>query len=184
VSFETDVAWAAGILEGEGCFSVKRGGIVIACAMTDLDTIQRLQEIMGGYIGKTVVRENRKDCYPWFLSFREDVIRWCVLLLPYMSMRRTEKIRELFTYHETHVKGRPRKNAAKHGSSGMYTNHKCRCDICSAGWKEYRRKRLESGKFKHGTTGYALGCRCAVCSKASRESKRERDRRKRNAVST
>lgn len=28
-----------------------------------------------------------------------------------------------------------------HGTAGGYTNHKCRCDACTAAWRDYHRTR-------------------------------------------
>lgn len=60
-----------------------------------------------------------------------------------------------------------------HGTYGGYSNHGCRCDLCrdahNAGVKEIRARRLASGQFKHGRTGYAYGCKCDECRAAARE---------------
>lgn len=49
-----DLHWAAGLLEGEGCFFYKKhsGSPQITVGMTDLDIIQRLQNLFGGSIRK------------------------------------------------------------------------------------------------------------------------------------
>jgi hypothetical protein len=71
-----------------------------------------------------------------------------------------------------------------HGTSGGYTNHKCRCDECRAAWRAYiSRRRAERyaevnggpasddvrakklADVKHGTesTYTNWGCRCRPC---------------------
>ena len=47
---EIDLAWIAGLLDGEGCFTKKskRGRtIMICCQMTDMDVLEKLKEKMG-----------------------------------------------------------------------------------------------------------------------------------------
>lgn len=61
-----------------------------------------------------------------------------------------------------------------HGTSGGYTNHKCRCTECRAAWAvlimkmKARRKAAPTPDHVHGTTnGYTgYGCRCADCTRA------------------
>lgn len=37
---------------------------------------------------------------------------------------------------------------ADHGSVSMYTNYKCRCELCRAAWAEYSRDYLKSYRSK------------------------------------
>jgi hypothetical protein len=80
----------------------------------------------------------------------------------------------------------------KHGTSGCYTNHGCRCELCRIAWREYHRcngyqqryrsrvRALPTPEEKHGTrTGYEnYGCRCDRCKEASRTAGREYRTRK------
>lgn len=62
-----------------------------------------------------------------------------------------------------------------HGTSGGYSNHKCRCDDCRLAWNKYcrekkRKKRLEY-EFResdaHGEEKtYQRGCKCPLCKTA------------------
>ena len=103
------IAWAAGILEGEGCFSVhqrKRGRregskeVAIHCEMTDEDTILKLQNVLG--VGSVCYRENkRKDGAirkpSWILSIQKnsDIFSTIQKITPYMSNRRLGKMKEI-----------------------------------------------------------------------------------------
>lgn len=60
-----------------------------------------------------------------------------------------------------------------HGTTGGYTNHKCRCDNCRQAWnascvsrraaaRQYISKNPESIP-EHGYRGYRAGCRCVEC---------------------
>lgn len=109
MAFETAdarLAWCAGILEGEGCFSTflrssnKCQGVAIHCEMTDEDTILRLREFLG--VGNIVYRLNdkrkdgRKRKPTWICSIQkqEEVFDVLLKLLPMMSERRSLKIKE------------------------------------------------------------------------------------------
>lgn len=63
-----------------------------------------------------------------------------------------------------------------HGTSGGYTNHKCRCDLCRLAWNKYcremrarrgRRFLVEAGEGDHGKEKtYQRGCSCPKCKSA------------------
>lgn len=65
-----------------------------------------------------------------------------------------------------------------HGTSGGYTNHKCRCDDCRSAWNEYCSKRKKKAwsnwngernpELEHGLeqTYQNHGCKCLECLKA------------------
>lgn len=59
-----------------------------------------------------------------------------------------------------------------HGTTGGYSNHKCRCDPCRLAWNAYcaERKRKARRNFtpapgdEHGLEKtYQKGCKCALC---------------------
>ena len=70
----SDIQWAAGLFEGEGCVSGSRTKghwyPRIQLAMTDLDTVERFRDVVGG--GSITVRQpaqpNRKVQYCWCQS--------------------------------------------------------------------------------------------------------------------
>jgi hypothetical protein len=68
------VAWVAGILEGEGSFiSGKAAGITVT--ITDLDIIRRLQQVTGvGRIHPTTRRKDyHKDAWIWAVRRRTHI---------------------------------------------------------------------------------------------------------------
>lgn len=96
-------AWLAGLLEGEGCFSLKqdprsvgsRARAVVAVKMTDKDVIQRAAMLMGGNAKfRADNRENKSDCYECSVSGAKAV---AVMrgILPHMGARRSEKIQAI-----------------------------------------------------------------------------------------
>ncbi len=89
---DIDVAWFAGLFEGEGTFKIEKesyaGGLAIQ--MTDLDVLEKVQSIFGGKVTQSYDRKDKphwKTCYKWSCSVSEsDVI--VPLLLPYLGARR------------------------------------------------------------------------------------------------
>lgn len=91
---DKEIAWVAGILEGEGYFYLNKGYYPrIELKMTDKDVVERIAE----FIGSTVIKQRYKE-----LEHHKDV--WITtkqgfsamdtmeLIYPYMSVRRKETI--------------------------------------------------------------------------------------------
>ena len=104
-----DYRWVAGILEGEGCFSIfkRKNGIhsqcSIQCEMSDRDTIEQLQKELT--VGNIAYRsnENRGNRKPtWILTIQkqQDVFDTLIRVMPYLKSRRLGKASELFNYLE------------------------------------------------------------------------------------
>ena len=110
---EVAYAWAAGILEGEGCFSIhKRKNrptptSAIHCEMTDEDVIRRLHSVFD--VGTVVVRENttgrkdgriRKVSYIWSVQNKKGIVEVLLRVMPYLGERRLAKAKEMFAQIE------------------------------------------------------------------------------------
>lgn len=95
-----DVAWAAGLFEGEGWFEVVYSktipgaarGLRIGVGSTDRDVLEKLQGIFPGTIR---LRKARPTAYPtakpfwvWTVATRDEVTRIIELLLPWLGERR------------------------------------------------------------------------------------------------
>lgn len=108
---EQQVAWAAGLLEGEGCFSLHKRkdrpgtfSCAIHCEMTDEDTVQSLQKVFGvGTVCTRANRMNRKPTYIWSVQRHQDIFDVLLHVLPFLKERRKEKAKELFTFLEEKV---------------------------------------------------------------------------------
>jgi hypothetical protein len=91
----TDLWWVAGLLEGEGSFLLKRAGgttLVVQCAMTDLDIIERLAGLCGGsFYPVARQKAHHKDAWSWSLRGQPayDLMRD---LYPMMGQRRQGQI--------------------------------------------------------------------------------------------
>ena len=91
---DTEVAWTAGLFEGEGCiFQGKPTTILLQLTSTDEDVVRRFATVVG--LGnfrkkKTGPLVNRKPQYLWGCSTGDALYllnRW----LPWFGSRRTEK---------------------------------------------------------------------------------------------
>lgn len=94
---EAQIAWLAGILEGEGCWTTASNeyNLRIAVKMTDKDIIQRLHDITGvGTLNDNQPREkpHHKQAYCWFVSKATDVLWVTELVYPWLGERRQAKI--------------------------------------------------------------------------------------------
>lgn len=94
-----EIAWVAGLLEGEGCF-VNKGTPKIAIQMTDLDVMEAYGKLVGkGLNPKPHGNRRRKNggelkpCWVCLLTGR-DAAQWMMTIYPLMGERRQEKIRE------------------------------------------------------------------------------------------
>lgn len=98
------VAWVAGIIEGEGSFIAEKrrngryatrvyASARIQVQMTDEDVIIRLQELMGGTVHSYPdKRPQCKDQFRWTFRGYENVVAALELLRPWMFSRRTEQM--------------------------------------------------------------------------------------------
>src|ERR1700733_1480590 len=99
----TELAWVAGLLEGEGCFRIKpgsregfRASLVVNVSSTDRDVIYRCAALFpahGKIQTRTFTNPNCKTAYvvEWYGQAAEDVMR---AVRPFMCQRRAAKIDE------------------------------------------------------------------------------------------
>jgi hypothetical protein len=97
---EADIAWVAGILEGEGCWTRKRNGSRwwIAVRMTDKDIIDRLAQVTGvGRISQDRPRRpHHKMAWAWLVMARPHREWLTVQVWPRMGERRARRIEEVW----------------------------------------------------------------------------------------
>jgi hypothetical protein len=100
---EVDIAWAAGLFEGEGCLNVfrKRPGAKVQVqarlGMTDRDVVERFQAVIG--FGKIHVHRpgtnGHKPVPTWCVYEAEKVVEFIELVLPFLGSRRYAKALEV-----------------------------------------------------------------------------------------
>lgn len=90
---ELELAWIAGLLEGEGSFLLRQKRTpVIACSMTDKDVIDKLHSLIGGNVyelGRQ--KEHHKDVFRVQLCGKEAFFLM-KKIKPFMGQRRQEQI--------------------------------------------------------------------------------------------
>lgn len=126
------LCWAAGLIEGEGCFTIrKRPGknctdLRITVGSTDEDVVRKLRIVIGfgsiTYRPQPATRGN-KPCWVWQVGRREHVYALCAALYPFMGLRRQARIRELLAGYLP-TQGRP-----AHGTNARYATG-CNCADC------------------------------------------------------
>lgn len=102
---ESDLAWLAGLLEGEGSFIEFRDTrsrawrCKVYLKMTDLDIIERAHRIAGvGRICEANAPSKPKhwqEFWQWQVQSVPDALYVMLGVLPYMGERRSEKIQEI-----------------------------------------------------------------------------------------
>tara|TARA_R110000868_G_scaffold31411_2_gene115234 strand:- start:38 stop:553 length:516 start_codon:yes stop_codon:yes gene_type:complete len=110
---EIDIAWIAGLLEGEGYFGIdnrKRNYKVsssppapfIKISMVDEDIIQRLSKLLDkSYFSPSRKTVTGKQVYTLHIGEKEKVLFILQKILPYMGVRRGERITECIFHLQT-----------------------------------------------------------------------------------
>lgn len=105
-----NIAWAAGFIEGEGCFGISKlyNSIRITVCNTDLDSIEKLRFILGcGSISGPTTRGTWKPIYRYQVQAGSYVYAILMILFPFMSKRRKLKILELVAIFKKQFKVYP-----------------------------------------------------------------------------
>lgn len=95
-----DIAWVAGVFEGEGTIRVRKGnyGAQVSIRMDDRDVIERIHSIMGfGNFYETQERRTSGQMvtqYNYQLGSAEHVIAFLEAVRPWLGVRRREKAEE------------------------------------------------------------------------------------------
>ena len=111
---ETDIAWIAGLLEGEGYFGIDNRSKdryeisktppapFIKISMTDEDIIQRLSILLDkSYFSPSRKTVKYKQVYTLHIGEKEKVLFILQKILPYMGARRGKRIKECISHLQT-----------------------------------------------------------------------------------
>lgn len=115
---ESQWAWVAGVIEGDGCFTSSNGGQTakVTVSMTDLDVLERLQAYteMGKIIGPHFNKKghNIKPMYYWHVHRAEHICDLIINVMPWLGSRRAERAGEIFSLAQYSV---DRRSRCKHG---------------------------------------------------------------------
>jgi hypothetical protein len=153
---DAEIAWFAGIFEGEGTFETsKRSTVRMTIAMSDLDVIERLalvfpcREIATRQSNKRF--PDAKPMHAWRVGDSDQVAAVIEAILPWLGERRSARAREVLAHIENRqVPGDPRNSHCKQGHAltpdnlvrrGGVKPH-VRCKTCAREqWRAYNRKR-------------------------------------------
>lgn len=93
---DEDIAWAAGLFEGEGCITKNKGIPVLKLTMTDEDVVRRFGEVMGTgsvtgpYENSKKLCENPKPLW-WWAAYGMNALIAYSKLHPWLGTRRREQ---------------------------------------------------------------------------------------------
>ncbi len=108
----SDLAWLAGLLEGEGYFGMGNNGansvrLRVTCRMTDKDVLRKAQAMTGMGRFYKVNRDNGyykahwKDTWNWEINKKDHIYALIVALYPFMGKRRGVRILEMIETYKT-----------------------------------------------------------------------------------
>lgn len=104
-----ELAWFAGLFEGEGTFNFSNGvPRRISISMTDLDVLEAVRDSFGGSIhsaSRAVYKEHWKDAWVWNLS-GEKAVQLSEAIYPLLSLRRKERANEFISQLRTRISER------------------------------------------------------------------------------
>ena len=133
-----DIAWLAGLLEGEGCFCLEKGKYPrIALGMCDEDVVVKAAALMKSKVNHHRNVYSTKVCGAYSIA-------WMMTLYTLLGERRREKVASLIKYWREHSYGRmpggvlnsTRAMAKCHPDRSMQAH-----GLCSSCYgKQYRKK--------------------------------------------
>ena len=162
-SREQELAWAAGLFEGEGTWNAygyknkAKRSVQARLAMTDRDVVERFAAAMGfGTIVARKVREDRpreKPVFEWYTQKRANVRQMIEWFWPFLGERRRSRAEALIAL-----------------GPAKPSNERTHCPKGHA----YEGDNLMLDKKKHGAKTYVIR-RCRICrTEQSRERARKR----------
>ena len=91
---EADLAYLAGLVDGEGCISIKHNKSNnvffpwVAVGMTQLEGLELLVEMFGGKIREDRTSNRKSVMYRWEQNKRDVVVHVLSSLLPYLRVKK------------------------------------------------------------------------------------------------
>lgn len=112
-----DIAWLAGLLEGEGCFSTATSkSPIIQLAMCDRDVVEHAARLFGAK------RRPKSHDHPgrwkpqWVTAvYGNRAAGWMMTLYPLLARRRRQKIRAILAVWRTYVAHQKEREFCKRG---------------------------------------------------------------------
>lgn len=111
---ETDIAYAAGFFDGEGCISIaKNGAVDIRIVNTSKAVLVRLQSCFGGSITDRAQKVNKSQ-YAYSL-YGEEGIEFLTVLKPYL-IEKAPQVDTILEYYELRKEMKPIRIPGKRGA--------------------------------------------------------------------
>lgn len=126
-----DLAWLAGIIEGEGCLSpCGPNSWRVGVKMTDEDVVRRVADVagVGRVAGPYEPRNGNKPQWTWTVSKSSDVVGLLATLWPFFGERRRERAGEILRWWRDQYDPDPRcKNGHR---KAEHRRADGRCQVC------------------------------------------------------
>lgn len=91
LSRREQMAYTAGLIDGEGCFSLQKSGgtyrTTIQVQMTNQNVTRWLHEQYGGHFGHTAPTGNCEEMYSWVLASKPKIAFLIPFILPYLRVK-------------------------------------------------------------------------------------------------
>lgn len=98
--------WAAGFIDGEGCFYLRKGNYPsLTVCQTELTSLERLQSLFGGNLREINPRGKQKQTWQWDIHGFEKVQQVAIYVWPWLIVKRPQVERVLVTARQH--RGRP-----------------------------------------------------------------------------
>lgn len=99
-----DVAWLAGLVEGEGNIGINGRSLTIRIKMSDHDVILRAAELLEGEVYRAPVPKARRPL--WLTQVKGSIAAgWAMTLYPWLGIRRRQQVRDGMAYWRTQGNG-------------------------------------------------------------------------------
>lgn len=85
----SEKAYAAGIIDGEGCITGNRSGLRVVVSTTTVEMVEWLEERFGGAICTMRKQPPRRDQWQWSIYGR-NASRFLDTILPYLVVKRDQ----------------------------------------------------------------------------------------------
>lgn len=127
----TEIAWLAGLLEGEGCFQLRKSGgykgsICIALQMTDKDTVEKASKLLKGTFYGPHGPYGVSKLPTWqTMVFGKRAAEIMMSVFVFLGARRQQKVKELLDYWKTQPVMRAGRMALCHPDQPRYAKDKC-----------------------------------------------------------
>jgi hypothetical protein len=94
---DIDIAWLAGLVEGEGNISINGRSFTIRVKMTDRDVVERAADLLGAKLYPIAPRSGRQAL--WLAQVKgATAAGWAMTLYPWLGVRRRQQVRDALAH--------------------------------------------------------------------------------------